>query len=107
QQIDLAFGDGTAADDEHWLVRETQKDGEVVHCCMAGLPSGRCGSGCATRLDLERNHAPARLQAALARIRVFPPPAAGARIRAGLDRTRARCAADARVAAIVQSVVRQ
>ena len=31
QQIDLACGDCTAADHEHGLVRETQKNGEVVH----------------------------------------------------------------------------
>ena len=31
QQIDLAFGNCAAADDEHGLVGETQKYGEVVH----------------------------------------------------------------------------
>src|SRR6185295_18851519 len=107
QQIDLAFGDSTAADDEHRLVRETQKNGEVVHGACGALQSGRCGSCRTARLDLERNHAPTRLQTALARIRVFPPPPAGARIRTRLDRTRARYAADARVTAIVQGVVRQ
>src|ERR1044071_5073997 len=75
--------------------------------CRAVPLSGRGCSRRAARLDLERNHAPARLQTALARIRVFPPPAAGARIRAGLDRSRTRCATDARVTAIVQGVVRQ
>src|SRR6185369_2065343 len=74
---------------------------------MCRLMSGRCGSRSAARLDLERNHAPARLQTALTRIRVLPPPTTGARIRAGFDCTRARRATDAWVTTIVQGVVRQ
>ena len=100
QQIDLACGDFAAADDEHRLAGKTQENREVVHDQVSRR-------SCAARLDLQRNHAPARLQAALTRVRVLPPPATGARICTGLDRTRAWRATDARIAAIVQSVVRQ
>src|SRR5690606_38991487 len=61
----------------------------------------------AARLDLERNDATARLQAALARIRAFPPPATRARIGPWLDGAGARCAADAGIALVVQRVVRE
>src|SRR5690242_13633698 len=70
-------------------------------------PSGCRRGSYAARLDLDGNHAPARLQSALTRVRVLPPPAAGARIRARLDSARARRAADARITAIMQSVVWQ
>src|SRR6185437_8789372 len=49
----------------------------------------------------------ARMQAALARVGLFPPPAAGTVILAGLDGARARGAADARIASVVQHVVGQ
>src|ERR1700722_16295033 len=49
----------------------------------------------------------ARVQSALTGIGAFPPPSPGALIVAGLYRTGAGCAADAREAAVVQGVVRQ
>ena len=53
--------------------------------CWSGLYwfNRLLGDRRAPRLDLQRDHAATRLQTALARIRVLPPPAARARIGAG------------------------
>src|SRR5256886_9764705 len=48
-----------------------------------------------------------RMQSAFARLRLLPPPAPGTATLAGLNRTRARRAADAGKLAIVQTIVRQ
>src|SRR5690606_37449087 len=44
------------------------------------------------------------VQAAFLRLRIFPPPASGADVLAGRDRARARGAADAGIALVVQRV---
>src|SRR5262245_20681513 len=63
--------------------------------------------GSAARLHHQGYDAAAWLQPALTRLRVLPPPAARARIGARLHRTRARRAADAGEAVVVQLVRRQ
>src|SRR6266542_7111118 len=50
---------------------------------------------------------PPKVQSTLLRLGIFPPPSPGATVFRGLDRPGARCAADARIALIVQPIVRQ
>src|SRR5579871_1582808 len=47
------------------------------------------------------------MQSALTRVGLLPPPATGTVILTGLDGARAGCAANTRIAAIMQHVVRQ
>src|SRR5689334_4950830 len=68
------------------------------------FPASAGGSG---RWLVDGDHADLRMQSALLRIRILPPPAPGAAVCARLHRARARRATDAGIALVVQRVVRQ
>src|ERR1019366_10157928 len=111
QQRDLAQGHFTAADNQDVLTVEIEENRKIDHGTHPRT-AARAVQQAMMQLVFgdaaERGRDPAaRMQTAFARIRSFPPPAAGALILAGLHRSGARCAADARKAAVVQAVVRQ
>ena len=100
QQRDFAQRHFAAADDEHFLAGEIEENRKIVHWKILGATFDQ-------RFGRARPALAAGMQAALARIAAFPPPAARAFVFARLHRARAGRATDARKAAVMQGVVGQ